>query len=334
MNIFKSCFRGVECCVQKICYFFGRITQCCKGKPKVKGTIIPDDFVELVKKIEDRKVYLIPENHFSSADNSFQREIVGNISRKKLIYAMEGVERDAFSEKELRKAIGLNEDANLYGIEDAFFTIFNHASDLNMNLKDYNPNAIPEFLTIIHNTKTDLLCSFVNKTNQSYLDNFWSNKLFQTNPIFKFLQANKEVLISKDLEQQVEIFERKIGGWTNASWVELTKGVVLILAPDLKKNLPEKNHRILEYLLGTIDKKGISDNQTEFLKFRNALQLDLRNDFIADNLANVYNITKDLKKPLVSILGEHHIPGITKLLCTKGFTILGKKELDAELKKS
>ncbi len=51
MNIANVCIRGIDYFINGICYFFNRLVECCKGKPKAKATVQLD--IKVVK-LSDR----------------------------------------------------------------------------------------------------------------------------------------------------------------------------------------------------------------------------------------------------------------------------------------
>lgn len=287
---------------------------------------------------DSKTIYLIGENHYeSNTDADFQRMIFQQAVEKKLVYAMEGLEHDVLAEKEFIEDLKMKgfpalSSGYLYGVEDPFFIIFKDALSLN-NLFRANCRRYPitDSLSekVIKTKKNDLLCPLVIKTNQRFLKNFWNSTL-QGNPIFNYLKTNKESLIKKTFTVQTQIFASQIRKWSNEDWIDFTQEIVLILTEDLKTKLPLEKLQTLEYLLTCLDEFELDsdcDGSVEDGTFLRSLNLTLRDDFLANNLEKIYNSSKKTQKPLVSILGHAHIPGITEALVNKGFTVLGKQEL-------
>lgn len=327
MNIVKACFQVMNCLAGGLHYFFQRTVECCFfGKPKAKQTSIIHNPMpsEKLKTLQERKViYLLPENHFfpSNQDVQFKKEILFKaIPAKKLIYGMEGLERNGFAEQELRITLGLTKEAALYGIENSFYHIFNTACDLNIKLKDKS-NDLDE---VIRDDKKNLLAALVNQGNQTYLDNFWKSTVLQKNALFRYLKTEKKSLSSMPLQAQMQIFGKI--EVAKPIWLEFTKQAALILVPDLKNILSKDQQKqlALNYLEDNFEIKSID----QLLTICEHLHLNIREDFIAENFVSIYELTKNQNNPFASHLGEKHITGIKSRLEKQGFTILGKKELE------
>lgn len=287
-------------------------------------------------------LYLIGEEHYSDADMNFVFDIMHKAAKKRLIYAKEGLERDNLAEKEYRENLQSNgiqgmSNGYLYGIEDPFFIIFKEALALNNLLrtmyKRYDTiDSVSE--DVVKGAKNDLLCPLVTKTNQKFLQKFWDNKLLINNSIFKYLKIHKNALVKKTFTEQTKAFKQSIEKWNNASWIEFTQKVALILLEDIKEIIPGEKIETLNFLVNCLDEFELNSDcdssdsslgvEQTFLK---SLHLSLRNDFLVKNLEEIYTETKKLKKPFVCIVGYAHVKGIKKALIEKGFKVLGKQEL-------
>lgn len=354
-TIIKTCFQGVSWPTKKNCHFFNCIVffkflvECCKGKPTAKVALAVKQEPKMLK-LSDRgmgTIYLVGENHYIGNEHQkFQRAVLELAAKKKLVYAMEGLERDDLAEQEMRDCFqekGINGMSNgyLFGFEDPFFHLFNNVLDLNFLLRNVcqkSSNPSDPFTQIIESKKNDLLCPLVLKSNQESLKNFWNCKILQPNPIFAYLTKFKSQLIQKPFATQTAIFAKQIPIWKNLDWLNFTREASLIFGEDLKTTLPKKKLETLESLLKSAKEFQPRDDyhmsEAELSTFMTALHLILRNDFIATNLKAVYIRTKLTQKPLVAILGDEHISGITKILSKQGYTVLGAKELSERLKQN
>lgn len=322
-----------------------QLLKCPSNKPKAKAAVpIETKGVKLIER-EVKIIYLVGENHYSSEECAvYQRKTFELAAGKKLIYAMEGLERDTLAEKEYRdlyEAKGMKgmSSGYLYGFEDPFFNLFNTALDLNFMLRDVfkqNVNSNNQLMIIINEKKNDLLCPLVSKTNQQFLSVFWACETLQGNPIFTFLVKFKEQLIEKSFAVQARFFLRQIPNWANLDWLHFTREISLILSKQVKSLLPSDKHKTLEDLIMNLKEfnpySNYTQTQEELEWFMTKLHLVLRNPFIANNLQSIHVLTKHLNKPFVSILGDQHIPGITQALRDGGFTVLGARELNERLK--
>lgn len=344
-NILNVFIQGATCFAKGACYLANRLTECCraKSKPRAKDLVERDFTTELKnqKKLIERKVqtiYLIGENHYVGDEAvKFKRNIFLLAAAQKLLYAMEGLERDDFAEKQLRDTIerrgvvGMGK-GYLYGVEDPFFQLFNNALDLNFFLRSTDNSAQLEAL--IDSKKNDLLCSLVLQTNQNYLTEIWSQGP-ENNSIFKCLLMNKSSLIEESFQIQSNFFSKKIQVWEHGEWFSFTQYIASSLGQDLKLKLPTEKIETLESLLKSLKEfklsRGYEYSQQELENFNFTLNIILRNPFIAKNLKNLYSISEQANKPLVAILGNEHIPGITQILTNKGYTVKGSRELLEQL---
>jgi len=282
-----------------------------------------------------KTIYLCGENHYNSDEDSrFQMFIMQLASQKLLVYAKEGLEREVQAEKEFSRIVKahFNTAGNplIFGVEDPLFIIFKEALNINVSLTSIeksNSYFDTQGQEIYESKKNDILCPLVHKANQKFLNEFWENKELIGNPIFDYLKENKSALIKKDFKAQTKAFKPQLKRWTDSKWIDFTREIVLVLEPMVSQQIPEEKLDILAFLLSCLNnfKLGSNcDSEDPSLYFMKKLHLELRNDFIVNNIVEIYSFSKG--KPVVCILGEAHIEGVKANLQNKGFIVLGKNE--------
>lgn len=284
-----------------------------------------------------KTIYLCGETHYEDGkDSQFQMDILKLAAENKLVYAMEGLERELQVENEFSMQISAHFQTNkkpcIYGVEDPLFIIFKEALTLHSDFKSLKKRGtqIDAFSQNVYDTKkNDILCPLVHKSNQKFLGKFWANKQLIGNPIFDYLKKHKAALIKKTFQAQTATFKPQIEQWTDNNWIDFNREIVLILEPQVAKQIPTEKLETLEFLVTCVEDFELEtdcDARAASQYFLKKLHLNLRNDFIIKNLEDIYSITKSQKKPVVCILGSAHIEGVKKGLEEKRFTVLGKKE--------
>lgn len=286
----------------------------------------------------EKVIYLCEES------DNFRDLILESAVKRELNCAMEGIEREIIAEEEfsmiIKNRFGTEGKAFIYGVEDPRMIIFQAALTLNNVLRSAEKrHSWTEFTrtTNSRTKKSDILCPLVHKSNQKFLDEFWSNKKLIGNPIFDYLKANKNRLMKKALLAQILTLEPQIKKWKDSDWVEFTQEVALILAPMIEKLLPGDKLEALTFLLTCLEDfelKSNCDAEEESLFFMRTLHLDLRNHFIIKNLEEIYSLSNKEKRTTVCILDHSRIDGVRAGLEKKGFRVLGRKEFLREKRKS
>lgn len=293
-------------------------------------------------------IYLIGENHSSKKDSAFRLDIFLQAEQKELIFASEGVSRDVVEEQDsinyLASALPGLTKSYFYGVEDPFFNLFSTllsgnnalrflkqtADFYGFNTQKFDSSAYDQKIS---DSKLQILSNLTRGVYQKYLNNFWENKKLKSNPIFQYLSRNKKSLINTNLKDHVNTFSQKFSVWSDLEWIQFTREAALTLLADLRKVIPHEKWETLEFLINCFDIDDIDSDcngypmKTQGLVFQDSLNLILRDDLIVKNIEEIYYLTEHIKKPLVTILGKAHIPGVKKSLIAKGFTVLDKKDL-------
>lgn len=293
--------------------------------------------------VENAKViYLLGEYHAGSAGDNMEdtqsRKLVEHLAaERKVAYVKEGIVRGIQEEKEFRESLKNKygvPNINVYGVEDPLVFIFNSALLINFDyrsqLKSQNGAVFP-----LTGKMLDLLCSLMYQGNQSFLDDFWHSEALIGNPIFEYLKDNKDYLLNAKSEVKEAIFRERVWEWDSSfHWMDLGKEVALRVAPLYADMLPESKRDLLRFVLSCLEDFELGsdcDYRAEPYVLMKALHLTLRDDFIINNLEQVYSIAEG--KPVVSILGKWHIDNVKAELGKRGFVVLGKDEFMDKMRK-
>lgn len=288
---------------------------------------------------DEKIIYLIGENH--REDKAYKDYITLLAAQGKLALGVEGLTREVSEEKAFRvgtkNRYKTSGNISIYGVEDPAFRLFQRALYLNNYLKAHDRNLDEIEAEIGKNydlSKFNLLTFCMHKASQKFLNNFWESSFEENNPIFRYLQENKSEFLQSDSASRITHFSEQIDRWNNNDWVNFAHKVVLALKPFIMKHIAESDHKTLLTLERCFEDLKDEDNcGMNSPSFIYPISIDLRNPFIIKNLEKIYSLVKQ-KKPLVCILGKKHIPGVEAGLEAKGFTVLGKKELEEVLSKS
>ncbi|OAI51109.1 hypothetical protein AYO37_00035 [Opitutia bacterium SCGC AG-212-L18] len=281
----------------------------------------------------DKIIYLFGENHRDADDFNFKEGINILTAKGYVINAREGDIRDAAYEKErIKKAkqespFKVSSDIGIYGVEDPIFHIFKSAMYLNNSFKTFN-DPESRINEAYKDKKIVTLLFLTHKNNQAFLENVWNDPILSQNPIFLFLEKNKAKLLEKDYSARFNFISNKIDRWDNDAWFDFAKRIAFLLAPKVIERIQKDKIEMLTQLLKCFedlqDEEDCGANSQSFIY---PLGLDLRNDFIIENLEKIYSITKSKNKPLICILGRRHIPEVKKGLEQKGFLVSDDKSI-------
>ncbi len=265
-------------------------------------------------------VYLCGENHANENDIRFKNQIMYRANNNELVYAHESISREIEAERLFLQYVGY--ERGIYGVESALYSIFMNAVEIAV-LRDAKDLPQPN--------EKDFLRFLVLRPNQSFLDKFWEQETLSNNAIFTFLKKHKDALSKSTMQVQHDIFVSQIKKFKNKDWIDFSRQILLELGPIIAKQISNEKLQTLEFLMqsGAHGLKlerfsTVEEMSGLLLRFGAAASLELRDDFIINNIAEIYSIAKG--KPLVSILGKDHIKAVKEGLKNKGFTVLGKKE--------
>lgn len=273
----------------------------------------------------DKTIYLCEEDHGSAKDKEFSSAIIDLACEGQLFYVMEGLEREASAEKQIREFVresfGVKGEPYLYGIENPLWFTFVSIFDLNQSLT--RPNIIQPK----GKAKLAIILKLINQSNQHFLSVVWNHEKLVGNSIFDYLKEKKDLLTEEMLSVSYVNANFPIEKWTNAEWIDFTHQLVLMLGPIVAERIPVEKLESLMFLLSCLVNPELDSNCSNEDFLIDTLYISLRNYFIINNLEEIYTITKDKKKPIISILGYLHVEEVKKGLENKGFLVLGKREL-------
>lgn len=280
-------------------------------------------FLDAIDNEAPKIIYLIGEYHDDPDDVKFRTWVDQLASERKIIAAEEGLERDLIAETNWKEKLwrGKKGTGYLHGVEDfcaqRFLTamLVNRISRMAIHYNDFEKEEVSL------SEKLELLEAVTSIKFKKLFPNFWHSKSLQNNSIFNSLRINKA--FSRKYDKWSTSDWREFAKWSSLDWIEFTRELALVFAEDMKNKLSSQRLEILQVALTYL-------NQTDDIDFENnfgrLVAINLRDDFIAKNLEEIYAFTH-IGKPLVCILGQAHIKGVSETLRKQGFTVLDKEAL-------
>lgn len=282
---------------------------------------------------ESKIIYLSGESHhFSDIDKAYNQLIVQLMGIGEVCYAAERLQHVPDAEEAFREIIRQRPDHNashnplIFGVEDPLFNIFRDALNINTAFRSINKRGFALADVNYMGNRDSLPLALVLKSNQKYLSNFWKNKRLIGNPIFDHLKKNKKALIKMALKDQTTKFKTELAQATDNDWISFAHEIVLILKPTITELISLEKHESLDFLLTCLEDFSLESNcdpEAPSKFFLSKVNLELRDDFIVNNLEDIYSLRQG--RPLVCILGNQHIKDVKLGLEKKGFTVLGRK---------